>query len=813
MPSRKREISGRLMRICQSWPKDDDITATVIAKFFADGETITAKGELTEGQMHYGLTYRLYGSWKTHNRYGEQFVFDTFVEETPAEREAITLYLQTCDGIGPKTAKLIWDRYGEQSVEMVREQPDAVAAVIPRVSAQAMQNASAKLKNLQATERSKMDLLSLFEGKKLPKNLVDKCIAAWGSRAAEFIRTNPYLLMNFRGVGFLKTDALWLSLGRSRAKLKRQTLCIWHAIAKQSSGDTWFPVHVAKTALAQNVSGAAVRFEDAIKLGLRGGVLSERVDEHGQRWIAERKRADSEAELADLIEEARCDLGTTNMEWPSPDGLDVSDHQREQLRQALTGFISILAGSPGTGKTYAAAALIKSIITIHGENQVAVCAPTGKAAVRVSEAMAKAGIGLTASTIHSLLVINSYGDGWGFEHGRECPLPYKFIICDESSMIDTDLARSLLSARARGTHVLLIGDPNQLAPVGHGAPLRDMLAAAVPSGSLIEIQRNSGRIVRTCAEIRDHGHFQASAKIDLAAGENLIHIERHSPEQQLETLAAIYTKFQSPGAVTDPIWDIQTVCAVNKKSPLGRKDLNTQLQTLVNATGDRVSGSPFKVGDKIINTKNGWFPAVFEQPTGPVPFDPFETDPFNPLADSRPAKTQGSQEKHYVANGEQAEVLAIDPAKTFARLTAPDRTIVIPRAAKSDDEGDDSREEGDGSESDTGTGCTWELGYAISCHKSQGSEWPIVVVLIDEHPRARRVCTKQWLFTAISRAKSWCVTIGKRTVLDEMILRDGLFSRKTFLAEQIRELRQSSVDAEELLRINELCELALGGVC
>src|SRR6185503_2428331 len=160
---------------------------------------------------------------------------------------------------------------------------------------------------------------------------------------------------------------------------------------------------------------------------------------------------------------------------------------------------------------------------IHGPAGIAVVAPTGKAAVRLSEALEGHGLGqIRARTIHSTLSVMAVGDGgFQFEHGEENPLEQRFVICDEMSMCDTPLMASLLAALRPDAHVLFIGDLNQLPPVGHGAPLRDFLEAGIPAGELREIRRNSGLIVETCARIRDREDFELPLTVDLDAGRNL----------------------------------------------------------------------------------------------------------------------------------------------------------------------------------------------------------------------------------------------------------------------------------------------------
>jgi len=293
-----------------------------------------------------------------------------------------------------------------------------------------------------------------------------------------------------------------------------------------------------------------------------------------------------------------------------------------------------------------------------------------------------------------------------------------------------------------------------------------MIAAGVPMGNLTEIRRNSGRIVQTCGEMRDYRRFTASPKLDLEAGENLGLIPRETPEDQIETLQSTIDRF-TKGDKYDPVWDVQVVCAVNKKtSPLNRKALNRKLQDQLNPHGKSVSGNPFRVGDKVICLKNGGYKS---------------------LALPRPGVAVNHKGEVYVANGEQGEVLSCDVSRFIVRLQNPDREVIVLRSSKSADDDDEARDpNGDADEESTGTGCNWDLGYAISVHKSQGSEWPVVIVMLDDSKAAEMVCSRNWLYTAISRAKVMGLLIGTEATAQAMCQRDGL-KRKTFLAELIRE--------------------------
>ena len=453
--------------------------------------------------------------------------------------------------------------------------------------------------------------------------------------------------------------------------------------------------------------------------------------------------------------------------WPEADSLfDISEHQREQYRKVSTGCLSVLGGRPGTGKTFTLARIIGQVQKTGAK--IAVCGPTGKSMVRLTEVLESSGVcGIRGVTTHSLLGVNSANGGsWEFEHDEENPLPYDWIFIDEAPMYSTPLLGSLLAARREGCRVLVVGDVNQLAPVEHGAPLRD-LKEILPYGELIEIQRNSGRIVKACHEIIDKQRFVSSEKIDLQAEspENLFHVERTDPESQIASLRGMLEKFSAGKMLhywdkkelkhrkIDPVWDCQILVPINDKSDVARKPLNFILQNLLNPGGEQVKGCKFRVGDKVVNGRNGLFTAETEK-----------------SCVSRSAKI-------FSCNGDVGRVEAIVGNYMVVRLWLPNRIIRVPIAADrvKNDDGDEE------------AGMSWDLGYASSVHKAQGSEWPVCITVIDPYSGARQLCDRSWLYTSLSRAKILAVTLGQRCYIDSMVRKSKIWNRKTFLRERILE--------------------------
>src|SRR5208283_4518685 len=293
---------------------------------------------------------------------------------------------------------------------------------------------------------------------------------------------------------------------------------------------------------------------------------------------------------------------------------------------------------------------------------------------------------------------------------------------------------------------------------------------------LTEIQRNSGRIVRACHAIIDRKVYEPSTKMNLEAEspENLVHVEVRDPEAQIEKLKGMLDRFRQgsklAGNSIDATWDVQILCPVNEKSPLARVRLNQILQGYLNPGGEAIQGSVFRVHDKICCTSNGWVPIE-------------ERIPSN--LDGGLWNTDQREQKVYTANGELARVLAVYPRYTVARLWLPDRVVRIPKGQSYTNEDGDVED----------TGCKWDLAYALSFHRSQGSEWPVVICLADAYPGARMLATREFWYTGISRAKVLGITLGEREVIESAIRKSGLWNRKTFLCEELKQLGQAGISS------------------
>jgi exodeoxyribonuclease V alpha subunit len=489
--------------------------------------------------------------------------------------------------------------------------------------------------------------------------------------------------------------------------------------------------------------------------------------------------------------------------WPDAALLEgTSDHQREQYTLATTGRVGLLSGGPGTGKTRTAAAMIKAIekqneilhelagdgntlrdvelslqATRAGIDRasnpslIAVCAPTGKAATRSTEFLKANGISLQATTIHRLLEVQKTGydgEGWEFFHDETEPLPFDYVFCDEPSMVDTDLMAALLRAIRPGAHVMFTGDPFQLPPVGHGRPFDDMIKAGLPHGQLTEIWRFAGRIAHVCDAIKHGRAWSPSPRIDLdcPSPENLKHIPSHSPGETIQHTVEMVMKLVGVSAGhpllrgLNPISDIQVLCPIREKSNVAVKVLNKILQEQLNPLAGRAEVSGLRVGDKVMCTLNQWVDA-YEDDVKPLLF-------FSPR--NRTPRTQPlrARSQHYISNGDIGEVLDAEARQILIRFT--DRTVLFKPPYD-----------------------RLELAYAITGHKSQGSQWPVTLSLIDDGGAAARVCNRSYWYTVLSRASRLCITIGRDHILRTHCRQVPLERRVTFLRSGIESWRTQSL--------------------
>lgn len=767
--SDETEVKATVSRVLYS--ADDGYSLLLAVR---GGKELKVAGTLPQPETYIGCDLVFMGSWRDAGIWGKQFRFSSAIQSEPQSRAALAAYLRrNAPGIGPAKASKLWENFGAESVEALKNRVDEIVAM-GLLSDDAAKRASAKLKSIEKVEHASIALFGMLHGHGFPNRTVSDAITHWGERAPAMIKRNAYCLIKakgqFPGVGFKLADKLYLALGGNARSLKRQALAAIHEMKQAGSGSSWFLRHAINRAVILAVGNSLARPDRAVTYGLRAKLFQTQTDKQGQQWITETSRAVAERTLAWAITKM---LKNREVLWPrGPFGL--SDHQEEQIRSAIHSSIFILAGTPGTGKTYTAAAVLKQVVEVFGRDAVCVVAPTGKAAVRITEAMQRAGLNLQATTIHRALAITGDGGEFTFGVNERNPLPYRFVAVEESSMLDTALAASLFSAMAPTTHVMLIGDPYQLPPVSPGAPLRDLLRTQVPVAMLTEVQRNSGMIVRACSSIKDGRPPEMASTF--SPDQNLVLAEAATPASQIEILLQFVDAIQRSNR--DAFEDLQVITPLNRTGELSRVALNELLQAKLNPanpeTPSHLVHRQFRIGDKVICLANQMAPLVS------LSFNKDAADPRSYVA--------SSTEKTLVANGDMGRVVACSPDAVVTEFRAPSRLVRFTASRTKQErsaEADRLEEQRESAGETSGSAEDLALGYAITVHKAQGSEAPIVVYMID--PAATKVASRELVYTALSRPTQRGLAIGLRRILLSQMGRVAINDRKTFLAEIIQE--------------------------
>jgi exodeoxyribonuclease V alpha subunit len=749
----------------------------------------TVKGGFLAEQFENNNVWRFHGRWQDDAARGPHFAADTVTLESVRGEFGLVEYLERLSlPITRAQIRLIYKEYGDNTFSTLREKPDEVSQTAKNwekrhhIDIETAREIAEMLKEEKDTANAKQELFTLFQRRGFNSKTVERCIKKWGKNAPAIIRQNPFVLMELPSCGFRRCDKLYHELGHDPTGMKRQVACLAWVLAQDRTGNTWQLVDdVEARFLCEIPDGDVI---GAIKYGLEVRALDKLRDAEDNLYLARYRDSMAEQTIAAAIRS----LNQAEPHWPiesvpisqaEGDGLP-SSHQVEQLRVAVQKPVGMFLGGPGTGKTHSLAYLLRELVERIGSDRIAAIAPTGKAAQRMRESLARCEVDLHTSTIHSFLKL-SIDEEEGTDGPDVGKCEAEFIIVDEVSMCDTSLMARLFRSLPRGTHVLLIGDPHQLPPVGHGAPLRDFLAAGLSHGELTEVRRNAGCIVRACASIKSgESRWQATEvceRPDLNAADyprNLVNVESESETDTMQVVDDILITLKS----FDPVWQTQIVVGRNKGGMIARQEVNDRLQRLLNPNGRTCGNNPFRVNDKIICLKNQKLQTVSPNSL----FGEMGESARIEAKNYHPNKENGQPVQVFVANGEMGRVIAISENQFVAQFAGKTELVRVPVGTKKNSY-EDREEEGETTES--GRGCQFDLAYAVTCHKLQGSESPICIVLADE--RANLIAGREWWYTAISRASKLCMLIGSPQTIAKQCMRQTLNRRKTFLKERIVE--------------------------
>ena len=694
-----------------------------------------------------GTKYSLEGKFRIHPKYGEQFSFTGYEELMPEGEDAIYEFLAAGNikGIGPKTARTLVDTFGEETLRVIEETPEkllSVSGIGPKSLSRICESFGESREFANISIRLRELGIEMADAVRIYK--------CYGTDAPDVVHDNPYILVeDIRGITFPKADAIAIKLGFGPDSKYRIESGIRHMLRNWAvSGSTLMPEELLTEKTAELLDITRENVRDTIREMVFNGELEEdMIDEskviylygyyHAELRVAgdlarirRAQRTPVNADIDNLIRDAEVSLSAD-----AADSISISGDQLKAVEAALTNNVSIITGGPGTGKTTILNVLVRIFKRLGRE--VALAAPTGRAAKRMEEAT-----GETAMTIHRLLeyVYSEDDETLNFGRNSENPLEQDVIIIDEASMIDIMLMSGLLDAVKTGTTLIFTGDADQLPSVGAGNVLRDMIASeSICTTRLKDIfrQAEDSQIVKN-SHLINSGEYPERG----SSNSDFFILRRNSESEILETIKEMMGgRLENGFEFIRSSEDIQ-VLTPTKRGVLGAPSLNTVLQEVVNPPGEdipelRIGGKLFRPGDRVMQLRNN----------------------YGAKWRSEDDWTEGEG----IFNGDMGTVESIDVREKTMIVRSDDRLITY--AGDMFDEID--------------------LAYAVTVHKSQGSEFPAVIIPAWRFPPM--LMARNLLYTAVTRGKQLVLIIGDPRCIQYMIDNNHSDGRYTGLRYRLME--------------------------
>lgn len=681
------------------------------------GEMVTAVGCLP--YIAPGEMISAEGSWVTHAQHGRQFKIEQSNRLLPTSADGIYEYLagSTVKGIGPATAALIVDRFKEKSLDILEMHPEKLAE-IKGISLTKAKDLSASFKK-QAGVRRLTEFLCAYGIKPL---VALKLYRAYGSAALETVHENPYIISaSHIGASFAEADNLALELGIEGDSINRISAAVLFELQHNSgNGHCFIPRDKLIAATSQLISVPEDLVSDAIdSLSENGGLVCDKVANLNVCYLTELYEAETYTaerlkSMVGLKTKSSANIERLITKLESLYDISYAPLQKQSIELALNNRILVITGGPGTGKT----TILKGILSLYDELELEtlLAAPTGRAAKRMSELT-----GREASTIHRLLGAKMAEDGETvvFSKHEGDPLNCDALVLDECSMVDITLMSSLLKALKPGCRLVLVGDADQLPSVGPGNVFSDIIRSqTVPTVRLTEIFRQKGdsRIVRNAHMINrgEHPDFEANTG-------DFFRLRRLNGGTAVETIVELCAR-RLPENMKIPSASIQ-VLSPTRKGETGTVNLNKRLQAALNPPSEskkeKLFGEAvFRVGDRVIQTKNN-YDTIW--------------------------KTKGGVSGAGVYNGDIGTIAQIDPITETLTVDFEDKLATYSFEMLNE----------------------LEHAWALTVHKSQGSEYRAVVLALSGD--VQMLLTRGVLYTAVTRAKELLIMVGDDNIAHRMI--------------------------------------------
>ncbi|HRE91540.1 MAG TPA: ATP-dependent RecD-like DNA helicase, partial [Myxococcota bacterium] len=674
-----------------------------------------------------GMNVRVEGRWEENPRFGRQYKADRFTEIVPATLEGLERYLASgfIAGIGEKLAQRIVERFGVETISIILNEPERLEAVsgLGKKRAQALSEAFKE-------RRGPQDAMVFLLGLGIPKGLALRILKRYGEDTVAAVRKNPYkLAVEVHGIGFIKADQVARGLDIQKDHPERIRAGLVHTLREaRDEGHVRLPrsLLVARASELLEVPPDAIepRLDDLVSEGRLVDKAGD-YDHHIYLSFLHEAELGAAFHIARLLEAAPSQDSShqATVEAAAKSlGVTLAKAQAAAVELALREPVCVITGGPGTGKTTIIKTLLEALDL--PKQDVALAAPTGRAAKRMSEAT-----GRPALTLHRLLEYNP-GEN-GFLRDETDPIDAKLVIVDEASMVDLPLFFALTRALPDKVRLILVGDRDQLPPVGPGAPLTDLIESqAVPVARLTEIfrQGKGSAIVEAAHAINEGRPIPPSPPGQPLS--DFYFVQREDPEH-IASLIESLVKDRIPERFgLDPARDVQVLTPM-RAGPIGVEVLNERLQRLLNPPPEGQDGfelsaetrrAPFRAGDKVMQVKNDYERGVF--------------------------------------NGDIGFVRRVEPA--MVHVEVDERLVTYDRESLDN----------------------LTLAYAVTIHKSQGSEYPAVVIPVSTHHY--KMLRRNLLYTGVTRGKRLVVLVGTERAMRIAVGNALVEERNTGLAEVLR---------------------------
>lgn len=718
----------------------NDDNGYTICKLRCDKEVVTIVGTIPF--INESQEYSVQGEWTVHPKFGKQFKIESIHEIIPTTTSGIEKYLASgvIEGIGKVTAKKIVEFFGEDTIKILDSNIEKLEE-IPGIGKKRINT----IMKSYLEQRVTKDIIIFFQSYGITVNMAMKIYKKFGVNCINIVKDNPYILTEYiSGIGFRTADSIAKSLGIEKDSLFRIKSGVIYIINEFCAiGNTFIPMDRLRDKGMKLLEIDSEKFDEGVyELIIDGKIKVEVVDNIDAVYNM------SYLYLEMSVTRKIVELATTNYDklslnvnekindFESKANIKLANSQKEAIEGAFFNGIEVITGGPGTGKT----TIINCIVSIFESLglKVFMAAPTGRAAKRMAEAT-----GREAKTIHRLLEIGSYSEEEVDEIENETSaIECDVLIVDEASMVDISLMNALLKAMQVGTRLIIVGDVDQLPSVGPGNVLRDIIESdAVKVVRLNEIFRQGQESM-----IVQNAHLINEGKMPILNTKNSdFYLERAADSEVMleKIIGLVKTRLPKFNVEWDSVRDIQVLSPM-RKGIMGIDNLNIQLQQVLNPKSKdkdevEIKDMIFRVGDKVMQIKNNYT--------------------------LKWSKNNSSEEGKGVFNGDVGYITEISEDEDKITVCFEDDKIV-------------EYEESDLDEI--------TLAYAVTIHKSQGSEFPVVIMPMFMGPPL--LMNRNLLYTGITRAKKLVVLVGNSKVVEFMKDNNRSFERYSGLKWRIREI-------------------------